>query len=165
MVYINLIVLGGYAFFGVMLLMGFLLNIGSLVVLPVVFGWFLVFYSAAAYGLLAILQLYRREHRFFTTLYPVNFSLALGAFLLFGIKDMAIVMPLLVSAVLGAGTGLLVRYFSLAVMTLLPFISLVPLFLCLLPSVGQYWMPIFSFIASFLLVSYVGVHLTRRMVT
>lgn len=162
MTYINLFVLGGYAFFGIALLAGFLFNLGTLMAFSVICGWFLVVYSIGAYALTAVLSFLRRSQNLWATLYPVNFSLALGAILLLGIRGSEIILPLLAFIVLGASVGLLIRRTSLVNMRALPLTPLVPLLLCLLPSVGQYWTLAFSLVAAFLLMRYVDARLIRR---
>jgi hypothetical protein len=161
-VYINALVLGGYALFGIVLLVGYLLNRGSLEALAAFCGWFLVVYSMGAYVFVAILHFYRRGHNFWATLYPVNLSLALVAILLFGIHDVKIILPLLAFSVLGFGVGLLFMHSSLANMRAVPLIVLIPLFLCLLPSISPYWTLAFSLVAACQLTSFADACLIRR---
>lgn len=161
MVYINALVLGCYAFFGVVLLLGYLFNRGGVEALAAFCGWFLVVYSMGAYAFVASLHFYRRDQNFWTTLYPVNFSLALVAILLFGIHDVKIILPLLAFSILGFGIGLFVTHSSLANMRVVPLIVLIPLFLCLLPSISPYWTLIFSLVAACQLTSYADARLIR----
>jgi|SRR5215469_3105624 len=164
MIYINALVVVCYALCGIALLAAYLFGSGSgnLVALSVICGWFLVVYSVGAYALMAVLSFLRRSQNLWATLYPVNFSLALGAILLLGIRGPEIIVPLLVFIVLGASVGLFIRRTSLANMRALPLIPLVPLLLCILPIIGQYWALVFSLVAAFLLMSYVDARLFRR---
>ena len=72
MVYVNAFVLGCYAFFGIALFAGYLLNSGNLEAFAAFCGWFLVVYSLGIYVLVATLQFYRRSQNFWGTLYQIG---------------------------------------------------------------------------------------------
>jgi hypothetical protein len=160
--YINLFVLCSYAFLGAVLFMGYLLTMGSLVALAAFGGWFITVYSLVAYAFAAIFHIYKRGTKFWVTLYPVNFSLALAAILLFGIHSEAIFMPLAVSIVFGACAALFIARSSLAKVRAISLVALIPLFLCLLSFLTPYWTVIFSFVAAYLLTTFVAARLMRR---
>jgi hypothetical protein len=163
MSYINLFVLGSFIFLGVMLLLGCLFTMGSLVALAVFGGWFITVYSIVAYVFAAALYVYRRGTKFWITLYPVNFSLALIAILLFGIHGEAIFTPMAASFIFGACAALLVARSSLVNLKVMPLVLLVPLFLCPLSFLTPYWGVIFSFVAAHLLTAFADARLIRRI--
>jgi hypothetical protein len=162
-IYINAFVLCAYAFFGAMLLAGYLLNKGVLEAFASFGGWFLTAYSISAYAIVAVIYFFRRGPSFWATLYPVNFSLALIGILLFGLYSAQMVLPLLVFAVLGAGIGLLVARTSLVKSRMLPLVSLTPLSLCFVPSITSHWTLVFSLVAAYLLASFADAYVKLHM--
>jgi hypothetical protein len=160
--HINTLVICGYGLLGGMLLAGYVLDKGALVALAAYGGWFLTAYSVVAYAFVAWRYLGNERENFWTTLYPVNFSLALVAIALFGLHSMRSLPPLAASVMLGAVLGFLASKSTLTPLRAAPLVALIPLGLCLVPSISPYWTLLFVLVAAFLMTRYANVRLMHR---
>jgi len=161
--YINLFALCSYVLLGALLLTGYLFKMGSLLAFAIVGGWFITVYSLLAYVFVAALNIYRRDPKFWMTLYPVNFSLALSAIVMFGIDSEATFIPMAAAIVFGACAALFVAHSSLANVRAMYLVALIPLCLCSLSFLTPYWTVIFSFVIAYLLATFADARLMRRM--
>lgn len=102
MTLLNRIVLVGLIAAGLVLVAGVLSSNGTLQGLAAYTGWFLCAYSAVAYLVAAGVFASGSNADFWTTLYPVNFALALFAVATFGVHELRDAAFMLATAVGGA---------------------------------------------------------------
>ena len=99
---VNILVTCTYILAGAAFGAGFAFDMGRLIPAASFVGWFLCAYSGIAYLVASSLHASRREDDFWSTLYPVNFGLALLAFAMFMIDGERTLALMAISAVIGA---------------------------------------------------------------
>lgn len=100
MVFLGLVVCG------LVLLAGYIMNVGSLKALAAYFGWFLCAYSGLAYLAASVHFSMKGGGRFWNSIYPLNFGLALLALSLFGIHDQRTIVIMVVAALVAMGLAI-----------------------------------------------------------
>jgi len=162
---LNALVLAALLVCAAVLLIGYAIDSGTLKALAAYVGWFLSAYSVVAYLVASLILVSQRSQGgrgFWSTLYPVNFGLALFALSLFGIHDVRAVLRMaLVAVVMGVVSYFISRSRVLdrRGTPLMVLLLLVPVFL---DSVLAFWPYILVALGAFVLSSSLAVFISDR---
>jgi hypothetical protein len=127
---------------GVLLLVGYAIDSGTLKALAAYVGWFLSAYSGVAYlvaSLILVSQGSQGGRSFWATFYPVNFGLALFALSVFGIHDARTVLSMAAVALAASIVSYLISRSRVLEIRGTPLIVLLLLLLVLIDPVFAFW--------------------------
>lgn len=132
---------------GLLLLGGYASGNGGLYALAAYIGWFLSAYSGLAYFIRGALAISQKPHRFWVTLYPVNFGLALLGVCVFAIRDVHSIFPMAIAAIFGVGMAYILSRSSVLEMPAAPLLLLLATATVLVEPVFAVWNLVFSGLA------------------